>query len=133
MRGTGAGIVQVAAHTGFRVVLCDVSERALDTGRRIIQQSIARVAKRAHPADEAAQTALVAAVFDNIATTTDPAAAVGASDLVIEAIVENVKAKQDLFALLDRAAKPGCLFATNTSSLSVTEIASSTSAERRKR
>ncbi|TDL23148.1 hypothetical protein BD410DRAFT_170053 [Rickenella mellea] len=129
----GAGIVQVAAHNGFKVVLCDVSEKALDTGRGIIQKSVARIAKKSHPADEGAQHAFVASVFDNITTTTDAKEAVRESDLVIEAIVENLKVKKELFERLDGMARPRCLFATNTSSLSVKEIASSTSEDRRTR
>lgn len=134
---SGAGIAQVAAQNGFKVTLCDVSEKALDNGRGIIQKSIARVAKRAHPTDENAQRSLVANVFDNIKTTTDPKLAVNdgenKADLVIEAIIEDLKIKQDLFKTLDQWAKPECLFATNTSSLSVRDIASTTSDARRSR
>ena len=62
----GAGIAQVAAQHGYKVTLCDVSEKALDNGRAIMQKSLARVAKKAHPSDEAAQKALVAQVFDAV-------------------------------------------------------------------
>ncbi|KAG8921675.1 hypothetical protein FRC02_012431 [Tulasnella sp. 418] len=128
----GAGIVQVAAHNGFKVVLCDVNEKAIENGRNIISKSIARVAKKLHPEDTSAQNALVSSVFENITTTTDPVEAVKDADLVVEAIVENLKIKQDLFGMLDKEAKEDCLFATNTSSLSVREIAETCSDARRK-
>ena len=123
----------MAAQHGFKVTLCDVSEKALDNGRAIIQKSIARVAKRAHPTDTEAQNALVARVFDALKMTTDANDAVKDAQLVVEAIVENLEVKQQLFKRLDQAAQRECLFATNTSSLSVREIAGATSEERRRR
>jgi len=129
----GAGIAQVAARSGFAVTLCDSSEKALDTGRTVIQQSLARLAKNAHPEDKPAQNKLVQSVFDNIRTTTDPADALSSVDLVVEAIREDLKLKQDLFRLLDRKAPAECIFATNTNTLSVGDIASSTSSNRRSR
>lgn len=59
--------------------------------------------------------------------------AVASADLVVEAIVENLKIKQELFRLLDSHAKKDCLFASNTSSLSIREIASSCGDDRRTR
>ena len=115
------------------MVLCDLNDQALENGRSIIQKSMARVAKKKHPDSEELQKQLVASVFDNITSTTDPAEAVANADLVVEAIVENVKIKQNLFGLLDKAAKESCLFASNTSSLSIAEIAESTSDARKTR
>jgi 3-hydroxyacyl-CoA dehydrogenase len=123
----------VAAHNGYKVVLCDLNDKALENGRSIIQKSITRVAKKQHPESEQLQQDLVASVFNNITTTTDPAEAVADADLVVEAIIENIKIKQDLFAMLDKAAKETCIFASNTSSLSISEIASSTSGQRKTR
>jgi 3-hydroxyacyl-CoA dehydrogenase len=130
---SGAGIAQVAAHNAFSVTLCDSSEKALDTGRTVIQQSLARLAKNTHPEDKAAQNQLVQSVFDNIHTTTDPVEALSDADLVVEAIREDLRLKQDLFKLLDRKAPAECIFATNTNTLSVADIASSTSSTRRSR
>ncbi|KAG8850736.1 hypothetical protein FRB96_009603 [Tulasnella sp. 330] len=127
----GAGIAQAAAHNGFQVILCDVNTKATDNGRAIIQKSLARIAKKAHPESSSDQEALISSVFENISTTTDPAEAVTSADLVVEAIVENLKIKRDLFALLDRNAREKCIFASNTSSLSIREIAESCSKERR--
>lgn len=129
----GAGIAQVAAHKGFHVILCDSSEKALDTGRVVIQQSLARIAKSNHPEDKDAQIKLVQSVFDNIRTTTDPDEAISSTDLIIEAIREDLRTKQDLFKLLDKKASSECIFATNTNTLCIGDIASSTSPQRRNR
>lgn len=72
-------------------------------------------------------------MLGSIKTTTDPREAVTDADLVVEAIVENLEIKQRLFEVLDEAARADCVFATNTSSLGVGEIASVTTASRRKR
>jgi 3-hydroxyacyl-CoA dehydrogenase len=73
----------------------------------------------------------VEGVASSIITTTDAQAAVKEADLVIEAIVENLEVKRKLFASLDAYATKHCIFATNTSSLSVSEVAESTSEARR--
>jgi len=99
----------------------------------VIQQSLARLAKNTHPEDKSAQNQLVQSVFDNIRTTTDPVDALSSADMVVEAIREDLKLKQDLFRLLDRKAAPECIFATNTNTLSVGDIASSTNTNRRSR
>jgi len=129
----GAGIAQVAAHNGFKVVLCDTTPQALKNGLSIIEKSLSRIARKSHPDSADSQAAFVSAVLDSIKTTTDPREAVNDADLVVEAIVENLEIKQRLFSVLDEAARADCLFATNTSSLGVGEIASVTGDSRRKR
>ncbi|KAG8935207.1 hypothetical protein FRC01_005463 [Tulasnella sp. 417] len=114
----GAGIAQVAAHVGFKVTLCDVTDDALNNGKKIIESSIQRLAKKSPNAPPFSSEI----VFSNINTTTDPTRAVSEADLVVEAIVENLKVKQDLFKLLDGSAPSSCVFATNTSSLSEEKI-----------
>jgi len=126
----GAGIVQVAAFNGLKVTLADVSEEALANGRSIISKSLSRVARKAHAEDEAAQKSLIEKTFANIETTIDPERAVSGTQLIIEAIIENIAAKKDLFSRLDKAAAKDVIFASNTSSLSITEIAFATSEER---
>jgi len=126
----GAGIAQVAAQHGVKVVLTDVSDAAIANGRKIIEKSLTRVARKAHPDSEEDQRSLVERTFANLVTTTNSEEAVSDTDLVIEAIVENIKVKQQLFGKLDGIAPAKTIFATNTSSLSVTEIPSSTSEER---
>ncbi|KAJ9111024.1 hypothetical protein QFC22_006620 [Naganishia vaughanmartiniae] len=126
----GAGIAQVAAQNGFKVVLSDVTEGALQNGLQIIQKSLGRVAKKKFEGREGEVDAWKGQVLANIKMVTDPCQAVSSSDLVIEAIVENLKIKRDLFGFLDRKADPSCIFASNTSSLSIGDIAGTCSAER---
>ncbi|QRW00020.1 3-hydroxyacyl-CoA dehydrogenase [Ceratobasidium sp. AG-Ba] len=127
----GAGIAQVAAQNGFKVTLCDVTPQALENGLKIIRTSLGRVAKKAHPESPEQQKSVVDGVMSTISTTTDAEVAVKQADLVVEAIVENLDVKRKLFASLDSYAPKDCIFATNTSSLSVSEIAESTSPTRR--
>nr|XP_018260835.1 3-hydroxyacyl-CoA dehydrogenase [Kwoniella dejecticola CBS 10117]OBR82993.1 3-hydroxyacyl-CoA dehydrogenase [Kwoniella dejecticola CBS 10117] len=126
----GAGIAQVGAQSGLKVVLSDVTDKALENGLNIITKSLSRVAKKKSPDDIEGFTSNI---LKNIEITTDAAKAVHDSDLVIEAIIESIKVKRDLFGFLDEKAKAECIFATNTSSLSVKEIAESCSTERQAR
>ncbi|ODN94700.1 3-hydroxyacyl-CoA dehydrogenase [Cryptococcus wingfieldii CBS 7118] len=123
----GAGIAQVGAQSGMKVILADVTQKALDNGLTIISKSLSRVAKKKSPDDIEGFTS---EILKNISTTTDAAEAVEDADLVVEAIIESIKVKRDLFGFLDGKAKAECIFATNTSSLSVTEIAEACSPER---
>lgn len=113
--------------------MTDVSDAALDNGRAIIKKSLGRIAKKLHPASETDQAAVLAFTFGNITTTTSAEEAVANTDLVIEAIVENLKVKQDLFKRLDGLAQKHTIFATNTSSLSVASISETCSEERQTR
>ncbi|KAN0060717.1 hypothetical protein ACQY0O_007375 [Thecaphora frezii] len=121
----GAGIAQVLAHKGkYNVTLSDVTDKALANGQSIISKSLTRIAKKAlaeSSADE--QSHFVKGIVDSIKVTTDPEAAVEDTDLVIEAIIENVGIKKDLFGFLDGKAPKDAIFATNTSSLSITDVA----------
>ncbi|WVN90830.1 uncharacterized protein L203_106073 [Cryptococcus depauperatus CBS 7841] len=123
----GAGIAQVAAQNGLKVVLADVTDKALENGLSIISTSLSRIARKKSLDDVESSTSNI---LKNITTTTDAAEAVANADLVVEAIIESIKVKRDLFGFLDGKAKADCIFATNTSSLSVTEIAGSCSNER---
>ncbi|CAE6414711.1 unnamed protein product [Rhizoctonia solani] len=127
----GAGIAQVAAQNGFKVTLCDVTPQALENGLKIIKSSLGRIAKKAHPDSTEQQKSFVDSVTSSITTTADAQEAVKQADLIIEAIVENLEVKRKLFSSLDTYAPEHCIFATNTSSLSVTEIADSTGEGRR--
>lgn len=127
----GAGIAQIAATAGKKVLLCDVKESAVQNGLSIIQKSLARIAsKRPELTTEQETKAWVDSVMSRIGTTTDSEEGVKEADLVVEAIIENMKIKQDLFAFLDSKAPASCIFASNTSSLSISEIASAVSKER---
>ncbi|WVQ66948.1 uncharacterized protein L199_005139 [Kwoniella botswanensis] len=126
----GAGIAQVGAQSGLKVTLSDVTDKALENGLNIISKSLSRVAKKKSPDDIEGFTKKI---MDNIETTTDAGKAVENTDLVIEAIIESIKVKRDLFGFLDSKAKSECIFATNTSSLSVKEVAESCGKERQER
>ncbi|KAJ3106800.1 hypothetical protein HDU97_005507 [Phlyctochytrium planicorne] len=122
----GAGIVQVAAQSKLSVTMVDLSEDAINKGKAIISSSLKRVAKKKFAEDEGAQKAFVDDVFTRISTSTDAGAAVKSSDLVVEAIVENLGTKQTLFKHLDSVAPKSTIFASNTSSLPIGDIASVT-------
>lgn len=113
--------------------MTDVTEAALENGRAIITKSLTRIAKKLHPTSEADQKSVLASTFANITTTTSAAEAVKNTDLVIEAIVENLAVKQALFRALDDLAPPHTIFASNTSSLSIKAIAQTSSVERQTR
>jgi len=119
----GSGIAQVAAQTGHQVTLVDTSDELLQKSKGNIQKSIARVAKKKFAADAAAGQKFVDDALSKIALVTDPEKAATSTDLVIEAIVEKLDVKQDLFQRLDKVAPKHTIFATNTSSLRVADIA----------
>ncbi|PWN94167.1 putative short chain 3-hydroxyacyl-CoA dehydrogenase mitochondrial precursor [Acaromyces ingoldii] len=125
----GSGIAQVLAHKGgYNVTLTDVTDKALTGGKTIMSKSLTRIAKKQladKPAEE--QEAYVKKIVDSVRTTTDAAEAVKDTDLVIEAIIENVGIKQQLFEFLDSKAPKDAIFASNTSSLSITDVAKTTS------
>ena len=116
----GNGIAQVFAMQGHAVTMVDVSAAALERGLAAVQGSLARLVKKGSiAAEEAAQvTARIA-----VATTVD--AARGA-ELAIAAATENPALKFEIFQQLDRACPAGVILATNTSSISITEIAAKT-------
>ncbi|KAG0145525.1 hypothetical protein CROQUDRAFT_658593 [Cronartium quercuum f. sp. fusiforme G11] len=129
----GSGIAQVAAHAGLHVTLADTSQGAIDNGLKLITNSLTRVARKAHPDSESAQRQLVEETRSRISTVTEPERGASESELVVEAIVEKVKPKQELFKRLDSIAPPSCIFASNTSSLKISDIASATSVERQRK
>lgn len=117
----GAGIVEVFARNGVDVVAVEVSEDALERGRAILTGSTDRAVAKGKLA-EADRDALLSRV--RFAVGLD---ALHTVDLVIEAVPEHLDLKQRIFAELDRVCKPEAILATNTSSLSVTEISVATS------
>ena len=117
----GNGIAHVFAQSGFPVTMIDVSQDALDKGRSTIAKNIERQVKKGTiPADDQVQ------IMSRIDLNTD-LEAVGEASLVIEAASEDSGLKYRIFTDLDRIAKPGAVLATNTSSISITEIARRTS------
>ncbi len=117
----GNGIAHVFAQSGFPVTMIDVSQEALDKGRSTIAKNIERQVKKGTiPAEEQVK------VLSRIDLNMDIEAA-GDASLVIEAASEDAGLKYRIFTDLDRVAKPGAVLATNTSSISITEIARRTS------
>ncbi|KPP58195.1 hydroxyacyl-coenzyme A dehydrogenase, mitochondrial-like [Scleropages formosus] len=119
-------MTQVAAATGHTVVLVDTSEDILKKSATGIEGSLTRIAKKKFADKPEAGQEFVQKVLKNISTSTDAASAARTTDLVVEAIVENLKTKQELFSALDKVAPNHTIFASNTSSLPITDIASST-------
>lgn len=117
----GNGIAHVAAQHGKDVVLVDVEQGALDRALATIAQNLDRQIEKG-VLDAAAKSA----VLGRIEATTDLAAAAGRAGLVIEAVPENAELKDAVAQAVDRAAPPGAILATNTSSISITRIAART-------
>merc|ERR1711893_44742 len=122
----GAGITQVAAQTGHNVTMVDVSSDVLEKSQANIHKSLARVAKKQYKDDAAAGEQFVKDTIGRISINTDAVDAAKNTDLVVEAIVENIGIKQKLFKALDEAAPEHAIFASNTSSLPIKDIASAT-------
>lgn len=127
----GAGIAQVAASTGHSVTLVDTSDDILKKSIKMIEGSLKRVVKKKFSDKPEAGEEFIKKVVQKVSTSTDAESAVQGSDLVVEAIVENLKIKQDLFSRLDKLAPSHTIFASNTSSLSICDIASSTNRQDR--
>ena len=116
----GNGIAQVAASAGYTVRLVDLSEGALAKARATIEANLGRLVKKDLLTAEGAAAALARVHTDTAL------AAVGDAQLVIEAATENVALKERIFGELCKVAHPDALFATNTSSISITRLARGT-------
>ena len=116
----GNGIAHTAAASGLDVTLVDIDDELLQKAMSTIAANLQR------GVDKGKMTAAdKVAVVGRIRTATD-LGAIALADIVIEAIVENLTAKTDLFAKLDAIAQPECILASNTSSISITKIAAVT-------
>ena len=117
----GNGIAQVAARSGLRVIMCDLADSLLQTGLATIDASLQReVSKQRLDAGDKSE------IISRISPTTDPARLTNA-DFIIEAVSEDFAVKSDLFRRVDQIAKPALIMASNTSSISITKLASVTS------
>ena len=115
----GSGIAQTAAVSGFSVTMTDIDRKALERGQATIARSVEKLSQKGAISQEQKEAAL------KIATALDLEPARQA-DLVIEAATENPELKLRLFSELDRLAPPHAILASNTSSISLTRIASAT-------
>lgn len=114
----GHGIAQVAAMAGYEVVLFDLNAEVLAKGAAKIAANLDKGVARGK-VSEAVRTQTLA----NLTTATELTAVAAGADLIVEAIPEKLEWKQDLFAKLEALTAPSCIFATNTSSLSIARIA----------
>ena len=117
----GNGIAQVFATSGYPTLLIDTTQTAVDRAAATIRQSLDRLVKKEAITAEARDVAL-----GRIKTSTSLGDA-ARSELVIEAVFESLDVKREVFRTLDAACPRGAVLATNTSSISITEIASLTS------
>ena len=116
----GAGIIQVLAQNGYEVVMRARRQTSVDNGLATVEKNLDRLVKK-----EKMTEAEKAEVMGRITGSTD-IEIVKDADLIIEAATENLEAKKALFAELDALCKPETIIATNTSALSITEIAAAT-------
>jgi 3-hydroxybutyryl-CoA dehydrogenase len=116
----GSGIAEVCARAGYGVIVREINDEFLQQGLRRVQDSLARAVARGKASPEQAEEAL-----GRIRGTLD-LGDFGDCDLVIEAAVENMAVKKEIFAELDGTLPPHAILASNTSSLCVTEMASVT-------
>src|SRR5918996_666920 len=116
----GSGIAQVAATAGFATVVRDIGEAVLAKGRSGIRRSLDKLVEKAKLDGAARDGAL-----ERLSFTTD-LGVLGACDLVIEAVTEDLQVKNALWRELDTLCPPATIFASNTSSLTISEMASAT-------
>ncbi len=117
----GAGIAEVFARNGYQVVGVELTDESLERGRQHVQHSTDRAVKRGKLSAEDQQELVGRVTFTtNLSDVKD-------CNLVVEAVIEHLDVKQDLFRRLDAVVGPDAVLATNTSSLSVTEISTATS------
>ena len=117
----GNGIAHVFAQVGFSVTLIDINPTQLEKAISTITKNLDRQIAKEVITEEQKITTL-----KNITTTTDITSGVKNADLVIEAASENVDLKLKIFQTIDAASPAGCILATNTSSISITKIATVT-------
>jgi 3-hydroxybutyryl-CoA dehydrogenase len=123
----GAGIAQVAATAGFETVVKEVSDELIAKGFGGIEKSLAKFAEKG-----AITSAQQTEIRGRLSGTTSFDQLAGC-DIIIEAIIENLEEKRNTYRQLDAICKQETIFASNTSSLSITEMMTATSAERQRR
>ncbi|HLA69196.1 MAG TPA: 3-hydroxybutyryl-CoA dehydrogenase [Bacteroidota bacterium] len=117
----GNGIAHVFAQYGFAVTLCDIKPEFVDRAMKTITANLDRQMKKGVLSEDQKKQTL-----DRIKTSTNLEQACQEADLVVEAATENDAIKKDIFRTVDRSTKPAAILASNTSSISITEIAAVT-------
>ncbi len=120
----GSGIAQLAAQKGFSVVLRDIEEDLVAAGLDDIESGLQEAADRGIIDDADSR-------FENVTGTTELGDVTGEASFIVEAAPEDLELKQSIFEQLDAETEPGVVLGTNTSSVSITEIASATEAPER--
>jgi 3-hydroxybutyryl-CoA dehydrogenase len=123
----GSGIAQTAASAGFETIVREVSDELIQKGFSGIEKSLSKFAEKGTITAEQQQA--TRARLHGTTSLTDLADC----DIVIEAIIENIEEKRTTYAQLDRICKADTIFASNTSSISITEMMTATSQDRQKR
>jgi 3-hydroxybutyryl-CoA dehydrogenase len=117
----GNGIAQVCAAAGFDVTMRDIEQRFIDNGMKTIQKNLARDVDKGRITKEQME-----AVLGRIKPTLDMKEAASGADVVVEVVIEVMEVKKKVYEELEGIVPPHCLFFTNTSGLSITEMASVT-------
>lgn len=117
----GNGIAHTFAQAGFKVNLADISQEALDKGLKTITTNLDRIIAKGNLTEDQKNETL-----GNITTFTELSEAVNSADLVVEAATENLELKLKIFRQMDEFSPENCILATNTSSISITQIAAVT-------
>ena len=117
----GNGIAQVAATSGFEVVMIDINQEAVDRGMATIERSLSKLVQKERLSQEDADAARARL---SVSTDRSPCAE---ADLVVEAVPEILSLKKSIFEDLDGICGPDTILASNTSSISITKIAACTS------
>jgi 3-hydroxybutyryl-CoA dehydrogenase len=118
----GHGIVQVCAQVGkYDVTMRDIEQRFIDNGMKMIEGSLERFVKKGSVSEQESKQ-----ILSRIHPTLDMKEAVQNADLIIEAVTENPTLKKSVLAEADRLAPPHAIIASNTSSISITEIGAAT-------
>ena len=117
----GNGIVQICAQAGYRVAMRDIEQRFIDGGMNTIKKNLGNDVKKGKKTQEEVNT-----ILSRITPTIDLKQAAGDADVVVEVIIEVMDVKRKLFTELEEIVPKHCLFFSNTSGLSLTEMASAT-------
>uniref|UniRef100_A0AAF5DFM9 Apple domain-containing protein n=1 Tax=Strongyloides stercoralis TaxID=6248 RepID=A0AAF5DFM9_STRER len=118
----GSGIGQVSAQVKYNVVIVDRNEASLNNSKIVISKSIECVAKKKFGDDDHKREVFKNDVLDHIRFTTNLKYAITDTDLIIEAIAEDISVKQNLFQTIEKNINKNTILATNTSSISLSKL-----------
>jgi len=117
----GSGIAQVCAQAGLQVTIRDIEQRFIDAGMNTIKKNLSRDVEKGKRTKED-----MASILERITPTLDLKEAAGNADVVVEVVIEVMEVKKQVYRELEEIVPAHCLFFTNTSGLSITEMAAQT-------